>query len=420
MRILHVTHQYRPAIGGAEQHIAVLSEELARRGHQVTVFTSRSQDYHAWRNELPRTVHLGGVSVRRFRSAVRGRRTWQALEYGYRHYFRTRARRYEPFIFLGNGPLCPGLFLAVLREAPRYDLLHINHLHYSHATTAYVAAKQRGLPTVLTPHIHLEQPVTYDVGYLQAILRGVDHIIADTRAERGFLLEAGFDRGRVTTAGVGIDLQAFTDSCRQVSRRELGLPPDAFVLLFLGRKTEYKGLETTLQAFAILHGQFPHLYLLTVGPETGHSRALWARYGGLPRLINHGSVSDETRVAALAACDCLVLPSSGEAFGIVYLEAWAASKPVIGARSGAVSDLISDGQDGYLVQAGNARQIAARVAHWIQRPEMALEMGQRGREKVKIRFSVTHITDIVEGVYARILRQRHARPAPYQERLHEG
>ncbi len=408
MRILHVTHQYRPAIGGAEQYITRLSEALVERGHQVTVFTARSRDYRSWRSDLPPAEVLDDVEVRRFRSLVRGPRTWKVLQHGYRRYSQTRARRYEPLIFWGNGPVCPGLFWAMLRNAAAYDLVHINNLHYAHAATAYAAARWRGLPVVLTPHVHIEQPATHDVGYFQAMLRGCQHVIADTQAERSFLLESGLDGQRVTTAGVGIPLEPFAGLDGAASRRELGLPAGAFVLLFLGRKTEYKGLDVALEAFARLQGRYPALHFLAIGPETDHSQGLWDRRGDLPRLLRFDRVSDEVRLAALKACNCLVMPSTGEAFGIVYLEAWAAGRPVIGARTPAVASLVSDGRDGYLVPAGEAGQVAERLSRWLQDPALAQEMGRQGRQKVERRYTVPHITDIVEGVYFRTLR-RHRR-----------
>jgi glycosyltransferase involved in cell wall biosynthesis len=405
MRLLHVTHQYRPAIGGAEQHIANLSEEVARRGHNVTVFTSRSRDYTSWRNELPPSERLAGVQIHRFRSLLRGKCTWRMLAYGYRNYARSRSRRYEPWILFGNGPICPSLYWAVWRHAARYDLVHINNLHYAHALLAFTAARQRGLPVVLTPHIHVEQPVTYDVGYMWQMLRHSDHVIADTPAERQFLLDAGLERRRVTTAGVGIDLEKFRLLDQAACRRDLGLSTDAFVLLFLGRKTEYKGLDVVLAAFASLRECLPHLQLLAVGADTDHSRTLWARYGGLAGVHNLGGVPEETRLAALNACDCLVMPSEAEAFGLVYLEAWAVGKPVIGARTRAVGNLIADGKDGYLVSPGNADELVCCIAHLAGNPALAQEVGQRGRAKVARRYTIAHIGDIVEGVYSRTLRR---------------
>jgi glycosyltransferase involved in cell wall biosynthesis len=406
MRLLHVTHQYRPAVGGAEQHIINLSEEMARRGHQVTVFTSRSRDYLSWQNELPAVECLDGVQVHRFWSFGRGKRTWRMLRYGYQHYARSRSWRYEPWIFLGNGPVCPGLFWMVLRKASNYDLVHINNLHYAHAATAYAAARCRGLPVVLTPHVHVEQPVTYDVGYMWAILRGSDHVISDTKAERQFLLDAGLDHQRVTTAGVGLCLEAFSLLDKQACRHDLGLPADAFVLLFLGRKTEYKGLDLILEAFAALRARHPRLHLLALGADTEYSQNLWSHYAGLPGLLNLGNVPDETRLAALNACDCLVMPSSAEAFGIVYLEAWAVGKPVIGARTRAVASLVTDRRDGYLVPQRDIGALAERILHLMENPIQAQQMGKHGRAKVMNRYTVPRIADVVEGVYLRVLRRR--------------
>jgi glycosyltransferase involved in cell wall biosynthesis len=409
MRLLHVTHQYRPAVGGAEQYIVNLSEELARRGHRVTVFTSRSLDYRSWRNELPTSESLDGVSVHRFSGFARGARTWRMLDYGYRHYWRTRSRLYEPLIFLGNGPVCPGLFWTLLRQADNYDVVHINNLHYAHAATAYAAARWRRLPVVITPHIHTEQPVTYDTHYMRTILRGSDHVIADTPAERQYLIDEGFDPQRVTTAGVGLQLKQFPMQDAQSCRRELAIPSQAFALLFLGRKTEYKGLDLVLQAFAALQQLYPQLYLLAVGPETDHSHELWAQYQELPNLLHLGKVPDETRLAALNACDCLIVPSAGEAFGIVFLEAWAVGKPVIGARTRAVESLVTDGQDGYLVPPGSVPQLLERIVCLLENPSLGQQMGRHGQVKLQNRYTVARITDIIEGVYLRTLRRRASR-----------
>ena len=86
MRLLHVTHQYRPAVGGAEKYITDLSEGLARRGHQVNIFTTRSVDYRTWRNELPCFEHLDGVNVYRLDDWPRTRRKWAWMQYGFQHY----------------------------------------------------------------------------------------------------------------------------------------------------------------------------------------------------------------------------------------------------------------------------------------------------------------------------------------------
>ena len=126
----------------------------------------------------------------------------------------------------------------------------------------------------------------------------------------------------------------------------------------------------------------------------------------MPGLINLGTVSDEMKRHVLNGCDCLVLPSTGEALGYVFLEAWACGKPVVGARIGSVSTVVEDGRDGFLIRPGGAAELADRIARWIEDPDLGRRMGQRGREKVARRYTIAHIADVVEGVYLKVLRER--------------
>jgi glycosyltransferase involved in cell wall biosynthesis len=175
------------------------------------------------------------------------------------------------------------------------------------------------------------------------------------------------------------------------------------VLLFLGRQVEYKGIENALQAVVNLQERFPHVHIVVAGPETGYSRQLFARYRDRPGVINLGVVSDTTRLDALNACDCLALPSTGEAFGLVFLEAWIVGKPVIGARTAAASEIISDGLDGWLVPPGDPSSLAEALMRWIVSPDLARQMGQAGRRKVLADYTCARIADVVEDIYARTL-----------------
>ena len=405
MRVLHVSHQYLPAIGGAERYIADLSEELVRRGHEIDVFTSRATDGHTWQSALPAREVVNGVKVRRFGALPRRGHTWRALDIGLGHYWPRRSRLYAPFIFYGNGPIMPGLFMAVLTAAHRYDLMHINQLHYAHAATAYAAAKLRGLPVVTTPHLHAEQRETYDVGYMQAILRGSEVILTVTGAERDFLIDQGYPPMQVAIGGNSLNLAHFPPQDIAAARARLGIPADAFVVLFLGRKTAYKGLEPTLQAFNALLATHPNAYLVAIGPETDASRALWQAAGAVPNLLVRDRVEDDERLAALAAADVLLMPSTGEAFGIVYLEAWAYHKPVIGAPIQAVKALISEGVDGWLIEPTQVEAITTRLAWLADHPEAARAAGEAGYAKLLRRYTTTRIADVVEGAYMRAQRR---------------
>lgn len=404
MRVLHVSHQYAPAIGGAERYITDLSEELATRGHLVDVFTTRAQNYMTWANTLPKWAMLKGVRVRRFRSLPRTRLAWHALALGMQLARRGDKAGYAPLVFYGNGPVSPGLAAGLLRQVRRYDLVHINSLHYAHAPVAYAAARRAGMPVVITPHLHIGQPETYDVGYMRRILRGCDAVFAVSEAERRLLLERGLSHD-VVVAGNGLRLDRFPQLEPAAARARLGLPAGAFVVLFLGRKTEYKGLPLLLDAFAALRRRRADAVLLAAGPETDYSRGLWAQRASQPGVVVRDAISEDERLAALAACDVLALPSTGEAFGIVFLEAWAYGKPVIAANIESAASLIDDTADGFLVNVEHPGELSRRLVQLAADPEMGRRMGERGRRKLQARYTLDVTADIVEGTYVRICRK---------------
>ena len=175
--------------------------------------------------------------------------------------------------------------------------------------------------------------------------------------------------------------------------------PDTFpagpVILSVGRwlATErYKGMDTLIRALPRLLLHWTNLQLVLVGSGDDHE---WleaiARESGVRlhvhflRGLSYGQLS-----ACYAAADIFALPSRGEGFGFVYLEAMARGKPVIGGAHGGAPEVIQDGVTGYLVQHGDSAQLATSIDAILSNPDLARQMGQRGRERVQreFRFSV--------------------------------
>ena len=408
MRYLHVTHQYPPAIGGSEKYIADLSEALAARGHTVDVYTARSVDFHTWENVLPPFERQNGVNVHRFWTMYRRGSVWRMLHFGLRHYWQNRSRIYEPLIFLGGGPIAPGMFWQMLRNGRSYDLIHLNCLVYSHVIYGYWAAKRLGVPIVVTPHLHPEQAVTYDIGFQHTVLQGADHLLADTPAEHEFLLnlDLALRPERISTIGVGLNPAQYPPMAVPEARQRLNLPATGTMLLFLGRKSQYKGLALVLEAFQKLRSDFPDAFLVAAGPETAESQQLWQQYGPLDNVTVLDKVTDEEKLLLLQACDLLALPSVGEAFGIVYLEAWLLGKPVIGADITAVRHVIRDGVDGFLAEPNSAEAVQQHLTTLLQNRELRQEMGQNGRNKVLANYTIQQMADRLEEAYRQTLAAR--------------
>jgi glycosyltransferase involved in cell wall biosynthesis len=171
--------------------------------------------------------------------------------------------------------------------------------------------------------------------------------------------------------------------------------PEGRVILTVGRwlaNERYKGMDTLITALPRLLTRWPELQLVAVGD--GDDR-VWleelAEKNGVNRHVHFLSgLSFQELSACYEACEMFALPSRGEGFGLVYLEAMARGKPVIGGAHGGAPEVIEDGVTGYLVPHGDAAQLATSIETLLSDPALAQKMGGRGRQRVEreFRFSV--------------------------------
>ena len=171
--------------------------------------------------------------------------------------------------------------------------------------------------------------------------------------------------------------------------------PEGRVILSVGRwaATErYKGMDTIITALPKLLPKWPELQFVAVGD--GDDR-VWleelADQNGVNLHVHFLSgLSYEELAACYSASEIFALPSGGEGFGLVYLEAMARGKPVIGGAHGGAPEVIEDGLTGYLVPHGDAAQLATSIETLLADPALGQKMGARGRQRVErdFRFSV--------------------------------
>jgi phosphatidylinositol alpha-1,6-mannosyltransferase len=167
--------------------------------------------------------------------------------------------------------------------------------------------------------------------------------------------------------------------------------PEGRVILTVGRwlaSERYKGMDTLITALPRLLTRWPELQLVAVGD--GDDR-VWleelAEKNGVNRHVHFLSgLSFQELAACYEACEMFALPSRGEGFGLVYLEAMAHGKPVIGGAHGGAPEVIEDGVTGYLVPHGDAAQLATSIQTLLSDPALAQKMGGRGRQRVEREF----------------------------------
>ena len=260
-------------------------------------------------------------------------------------------------------------------------------------------ARRHGVPFVFVP-LHHPRWVGWRYRAYLDLYREADALLALTESERDTYAALGVDPKRVWVTGMGPMLADDGDGERFRVRHRLGEYP---VVLFLGQKYGYKGFEAMLEgAAAVWSGPAgAEVRFVFIGPRTRGSRRAFA--GAVDRrILELGPVDLQEKTDALAACSLLCVPSSQESFGGVYTEAWMMGKPVIGGPAPAIAEIVSDADDGFVVEQ-SAEAIAGRIGRLLADPDAARSMGERGRAKVLARYTWPHIAARLTACYDALL-----------------
>lgn len=412
MKILHVVQGYTPAIGGTERLIQKISEKLAaQHGDEVTVFTTNAYNCELfWRRDQPQlpvgTETINGVTVRRFPVFNRfneARRVLAGGAYKLGVPFNDRLRA------LYNGPIIPEMtgaiasFGADVVAASSFPLLH---MHY-----ALRGGRRADIPVIFHGGIHTADEFGFNRPMIYKAIRAADAYIANTRFERDYLVEEkGISPEKITVVGVGVDIEPFAEANGRSIRDRYGWD-EAPVVAFVGQQVPHKGVDIVFQAMKRIWQERPEACLLIAGAKTTYSATIKQLVKQLPaplrdRVAIINNFAEAEKPAIFAACDLLAFPSGHESFGIVFLEAWAAGKPVIGARVGAIPTVIDEGQDGLLVTHRDVTELADAIRSLLARPALRKELGAQGRQKVKKHYTWDIVADKFRAVYTEALGQQ--------------
>jgi glycosyltransferase involved in cell wall biosynthesis len=214
-------------------------------------------------------------------------------------------------------------------------------------------------------------------------------LFVNTEYEREYLIAQGIDRAKIHVTGVGIDIEKVIQPKRQEPVDPVifkKLAGKKFVL-YLGRKEVGKGVEALVSAMEKVNRIFPEVQLVLAGHRSKHfDMKIAPKLAGKKEVNEIEKISESTKQWLFQNASLYCMVSNVDSFGIVYLEAWLNKKPVIGADTGAMRCVITDGQDGLLVPYGDAERLAEQIVYLLQNPDIAGRMGETGCEKVMKKF----------------------------------
>lgn len=326
MRLALVVQRYGVQMrGGAELHCRLVAELLSRR-HQVEVITTCARDYLTWANELPRGLDcVNGVPVWRF-AVARARDPHRFGRLQERVFHRAHDDAEAHAWLDSQGPYTPAMRDWIGRYRDRFDYWICFSYRY---WTTYHALQAAAGRAVLVPTAEPDPAI--DMPLFRPLFRGARAIVYNSHEERDMILaRSGAHDVPGDVVGVGIQEPGAPggppgDISARRFREAFGITGP--FMLYVGRIDENKGCKQLFDFHARAarrcagRGEQPPLLVLA-----GHAV--------LPipddNTVRHlGTVSEQQKWDALAACSFLVMPSFYESLSMVLLEAWALSRPVL-------------------------------------------------------------------------------------------
>lgn len=223
--------------------------------------------------------------------------------------------------------------------------------------------------------------------YRNRMLSYVDHFFPVSNYTASLLTERGIDPQKIEVVPNGTDPEHFYPMDDNL-REELGLQ-NKKILLTTTRLVSRKGVDTVIKALPEVIKEHPEVVYLVVGD--GEFKPQLVELVEELRLQDYvrfeGKVPHEDLIKYYNTCDIFLMPSKTEipdveGFGLVFLEANACEKPVIGSKAGGIPDAVIHEQTGLLVEEQNPEELAQAVKRLLKNPEFARELGEKGRQRV--------------------------------------
>ena len=367
IRVLQVGKYYHPYIGGAENHLLILAQEL-KKDADINIIVA---------NTCFKTTVEDNMGLRVFRLACLGS------------------------IF--SLPLT--LSLPFWLRKQKADILHF-HLPNPLSVLSYLIARPGG-KLVVSYHSDISRQKLFNPllnPMLKAFLKKASSIVVSSQNLIDSSPVLGMFREKCRVVPFGINMENFRPEAEVLRKaQEIRRRYDRPLVLFVGRLVYYKGLEYLLAAMKAIDAK---LMIVGDGPLKNRLKSLARCLGVEDKIAWIGSVENEKIAPYYYACDVFVLPSSAksEGFGIVQLEAFACRKPVVSTDlpTGVVF-VNRNGETGIVVRPCDPADLARGVNKLLGSRELRLAYGRRAREVVEKEFIKEEMAKSVMNIYKEVV-----------------
>lgn len=370
MRLLFVTQDFPPDVGGIQTYCWELAPRLAQRSEKMDLIApARSGDADV-DAKLDFPVHR--LRIRPDLLVLR------ALPFIVRH---ARSAAVDVAFHVQWQTALASLLSRRLTGYPRR-----------------IAVTLHGRDTVFNPFA--VPPLTSGYNLLRRIaLGGADHVVPVSRFLGERALDLGASEEQITVVPNATNPDIFYPDPDPALREDVN-PNERPLVVTAGRLVPKKGVDTAIRAIGQVAEEIPSVLLLIAGegPEEASLRELTSTHGLDDHVRFLGNVPQARLRTFYTLADVFVMagreaPGDIEGFGLVYLEANACGTPVIGARVGGVPDAVWHEETGLLVPPDDPQATATAIGRLLDEPELAQRLGKQGQERVHTEANWDHVAN---------------------------
>lgn len=356
MKVLIFSHNFLPSVDGGSQVMAKISQILSSSA-EVTVFTSDAVSTDDYLDPKAKRLKSEGNIVR-LKTARKISRLTRRLTMG--PIFAKLP--ILPILMLKPKVIIAGVFPTIM---PFY---------------AYLASLLTGAKLILVPCFHTGDPEFYRP-YLKFVLKRANKIAALSQHEKQFYIKK-----------MGISQKKVFIFKPPVEKKLLLSGQVKFIenptILFLGSQSAHKKIELLIKAFEVINQKYPKSRLIIAGQRTLYSPLIEKAIVNNTKIIFNPS--EDEKINLIDQAWVLVNPSVHESLGLVFLEAWARKKPVIGADIPTLRELIENGKNGFLFEKDNFNDLIDKIEKIINNQSKAEEFGKHGFKKIVKEYADNH------------------------------
>jgi len=369
-----IAERYPPYVGGAPYCVHQMTTELSRLGHKIVVVTCSAPN-------APKHENIDEIKIQRI--------------------------PYWDF------PRLKGVSFIVNASRKSRKLVQEDHADIIHAHSGisgvigYSCKKATLRPLVLTFHgLIFPDTLTSKISLTvdRYVTHHADFITFDSRPmQEQFVEEFDLEREKTCYIPNAVDTGLFKPM--NVDRKTWGITERDICLLYVGRLVKMKGLQILLESFKEASREVEMLKLLIVGdgPLRGELVEKTREYGLVNQVLFLGPISPNELPSIYAASDIAVLPSAYEGLSRMLLEAMACGKAVIASDIPANRELITSGQDGFLVAPISPSNLKEAIVKFALDGNLRESLGKKAREKISSEYSASYRISRILDVYQKAL-----------------